>query len=39
MYILSKHFGDKFNKLYIKSIKDNEVDNDDFNELNKFYEI
>ena len=29
MYILSKQFSDKYNKLYIKSMKDNKIDNDD----------
>ena len=38
MYFLSKQFSDKFNKLYIKSMKDNERVNDDYNELVKVYE-
>ena len=38
MYILSKQFSDKFNKLYTKSMKDNKVDNDEYNELVKVYE-
>ena len=36
-YILSKEFGDKFNKLYTKSRKDNKIDNDEYNELVKVY--
>ena len=38
MYILSKHFSDKFNKVYTKSMNDNKVDNDEYNELVKVYE-
>ena len=38
MYILSKQFKDKFNKLYTKSMKDNKIDNDEYNELVKVYE-
>ena len=38
MYILSKQFSDKFNKLYTKSMKDNKIDNDEYNELVKVYE-
>ena len=38
MYILAKHFSDKFNKLYLISIKDNEIDNDEYNKLGKVYE-
>ena len=38
MYFLSKQFSDKFNKLYTKSMKDNERVNDDYNELVKVYE-
>ena len=38
MYILSKQFSDKFNKLYIKSMKDNKIDNYEYNELVKVYE-
>ena len=38
MYILSKQFSDKFNRLYTKSINDNKIDNDDYNELVKVYE-
>ena len=33
MYILSKQFSDKFNGLYIKSMNDNKIDNDEYNEL------
>ena len=38
MYIQCKQFSDKFNKLYTKSIKDNKIDNDEYNELVKVYE-
>ena len=38
MYISSKQFSDKFNKLYTKSINDNKKDNDEYNELVKVYE-
>ena len=38
MYILSKQFSDKFNKLYIKSMKDNKIDNDEYNKLVKVNE-
>ena len=38
MCILSKQFSDKFNKLYAKSMKDNKIDNDEYNELVKLYE-
>ena len=38
MFILSKQFSDKFNKLYTKSMKDNKIDNDEYNELVKVYE-
>ena len=38
MYILSKQFSDKFNKLYTKSMNDNKKDNDEYNELVKVYE-
>ena len=38
MYILSKQFSDKFNKLYTKSMNDNKIDNDEYNELVKVYE-
>ena len=35
MYILIKQFSDKFYKLYTKSMKDNKIDNDDYNVLVK----
>ena len=38
MYILAKQFSDKFNKLYTKSMNDNKIDNDEYNELVKLYE-
>ena len=38
MYILAKQFSDKFNKLYNKSMNDNKIDNDEYNELVKLYE-
>ena len=38
MYFLSKQFSDKFNKLYTKSMNDNKIDNDEYNELVKVYE-
>ena len=38
MYILSKQFSDKFNKLYMNSMNDNKIDNDEYNELVKLYE-
>ena len=38
MYILSKQFSDKFNKLYTKSMNDNKIDNDEYNQLVKVYE-
>ena len=38
MYILSKQFSDKFNKVYTKSMNDNKIDNDECNELFKVYE-
>ena len=38
MYILSKQFSDKFNKLYTKSMNDNKIDNDEYNELVKVYD-
>ena len=38
MCILSKKFSDKFNKLYTKSMSDNKIDNDEYNELVKLYE-
>ena len=38
MYILSKQFSDKFNRLYTKSMIDNKIDNDEYNELVEVYE-
>ena len=38
MYILSKQFSDKFNKLYTKSLNDNKIDNDEYNEIVTVYE-
>ena len=38
MYILAKQFSDKFNKLYTKSMNDNKIDNDEYNEFVKVYE-
>ena len=38
MYILSKQFSDKFNRLYSKSMNDNKIDNDEYIELVKVYE-
>ena len=38
MYILSKQFSDKFNKVYTKSMNDNKIDNDENNELVKVCE-
>ena len=38
MYILSKQFSDKFNKLYTKSTTDNKKNNDEYNELVMVYE-
>ena len=38
MYILSKQFTDKFNKLYTKSMNDNKIDDDEYNEFVKLYE-
>ena len=35
MYILSKQFSDKFNELYTKSMDDNKIYNDEYNELIK----
>ena len=37
-FILSKQFSDKFNRLYTKSMNDNKIDNDEYNELVKVYE-
>ena len=38
MYILSKLFSDKFNRLYTKSMNDKKIDNDEYKELVKVYE-
>ena len=38
MYILSKQFSDKFNKLCTKSMIDNKIDNDEYNQLVTVYE-
>ena len=38
MYILSEKFSDKFNRLYTKSMNDNKIDNDEYNELVNVYE-
>ena len=38
MYISSKQFSDKFNRLYTISMNDNKIDNDEYNELVKVYE-
>ena len=38
MYILSKKFSDKINRLYTKSMNDNKIDNDEYNELVRVYE-
>ena len=38
IYTLSKQFSDKFNRLYTKSVNDNKIDNDEYNELVKVYE-
>ena len=38
MYILGKQFSDKLNKLYTKSMNDNKINNDEYNELVKVYE-
>ena len=35
MYFLSKQFSDNLNKLYTKSMNDNNIDNDEYNELVK----
>ena len=35
MHILSKQFSAKFNRLYTKSMNDNKIDNDEYNELVK----
>ena len=38
MHILSKQLSDKFNRLYTKSMNDNKIDNDEYNELVEAYE-
>ena len=38
MFILGKQFSDKFNRLNTKSLNDNKIDNDEYNELVKVYE-
>ena len=38
MYILAKQFSDKFNKLYTKSMHDDKIDNDDYNEIIEVYD-
>ena len=38
MYTLSKQFSDEFNKLNTKSMNDNKIDNDEYNEFVKLYE-
>ena len=38
MYISSKQFSDRFNKLYTKTMNDNKTDIDEYNELVKVYE-
>ena len=38
MYISSKQFSNKFNRLYTKSMNDNIIDNDEYNELVKVNE-
>ena len=38
MYVLAKQFSDKFHKLYTKSMNDNKIDNDEYNELVNVYE-
>ena len=37
MYILSKEFSDKFNKLYTESMNDNKIDNDEYYEFVKLW--
>ena len=37
MYILSKQFSDKFNRLYTKSMNDKKIDKDGYNKL--VYEV
>ena len=38
MYILSKQFSDKFNRLDTKSTNDNKIDNDEYSEFVSVYE-
>ena len=38
MYILNKQIRENFNKLNTKSMEDNEIDNDEYNEFVKVYE-
>ena len=38
MFILSKQFSDKCNKLYTKSMNDSKIDNDEYKELVQIYE-
>ena len=38
MYILSKPFTDTYNKLYTKSMIDNKIDNDEYNEITRYME-
>ena len=38
MYLSSKQFSDQFDKLYTKSVNNNKIDNDEYNELVKVYE-
>ena len=38
MCILSKQFSNQFNKINTKSMNDNKIDNDEYNELVKIYE-
>ena len=38
MYTLSEQFSEKFNRLYTKSMSDDKIDNDEYNELVKVYE-
>ena len=38
MYILSRKYSDKFNKLSTKSMNDNKIDDDEYNDFVKVYE-
>ena len=38
MYNLIKQYSDEFKKVYTKSMNDNNIDNDEYNELIKIYE-